>query len=41
MKGLKLDILESMEKVVSSNNEWDTLKEVYVGIIDNPNNPFT
>ncbi len=28
-----------MEKVVSSNNEWDTLKEVYVGIIDNPNNP--
>ena len=25
--------------MVKSHNEWDTLKEVYVGIIDNPNNP--
>ena len=25
--------------MVKSNNEWDTLKEVFVGNIENANNP--
>tara|TARA_Y100000592_G_scaffold14477_1_gene20584 strand:+ start:4853 stop:5869 length:1017 start_codon:yes stop_codon:yes gene_type:complete len=25
--------------MIHSNNEWDTLREVFVGTIDNPNNP--
>ena len=26
--------------MVKSCNEWDTLKEVFVGNIENPNNPI-
>ena len=28
-----------MEKIVNSHNEWDTLKEVYVGVVDGAHNP--